>query len=223
MKIRMFGYIWTIQEVLLTIAVIGLLIAIVVIIIKYKSLKSYREYLGNLIQNKMTNQIKHTTNQHNNEYVEPIQTTTHSYKPTEQYPYHQKYLLTKNEYYFYKRLTEITNPLGLQILTKIRLADLIEVNAGLNQSERGTYFNKIKSKHVDFAIADNMKVLLIIELDDYSHSANKTIERDNFVNNALIKSGYTVVRTKGDTEIVRTALVDKGYSANLYTNTNYYQ
>lgn len=139
------------------------------------------------------------------------------------YPYHQKYLLTKNEYYFYKRMTDITNPLNLQILTKIRLADLIEVNSGLSQSEHGTYFNKIKSKHVDFVIADNMKVLLIIELDDYSHSVNKTIERDNFVNNALIKAGYTVVRTKGDTEIVRTALIDKGYSTNLYTNTNYYK
>lgn len=139
------------------------------------------------------------------------------------YPYHQKYLLTKNEYYFYKRMTDITNPLNLQILAKIRLADLIEVNSGLSQSEHGTYFNKIKSKHVDFVIADNMKVLLIIELDDYSHSANKTIERDNFVNNALIKADYTVVRTKGDTEIVRTALIDKGYNPNLYTNTNYYK
>ena len=189
------------------------IIAILIIIVRIKSgieEKRYRNY------------VKNTISQHNNNYIEPKQEEKYSYQTTEQYPYHKKYLLTKNEYYFYKRMTDITNPLGLQILTKIRLADLIEVNSGLSNSEHGTYFNKIKSKHVDFAIAYNMKVLLIIELDDSSHSANKTIERDNFVNNALIKSGYTVVRTKGDTEIVRTALVDKGYSANLYTNTNYY-
>lgn len=38
------------------------------------------------------------------------------------YPYHQKYLLTKNEYYFYKRMTDITNPLNLQILAKIKIS-----------------------------------------------------------------------------------------------------
>lgn len=189
------------------------IIAILLTIIKIKSKIEEKRY---------KNYVKNTISQQNN-YIEPKKEQEHNYQTIEQYPYHQKYLLTKNEYYFYKRMTDITNPLNLQILTKIRLADLIEVNSGLSQSEHGTYFNKIKSKHVDFVIADNMKVLLIIELDDYSHSANKTIERDNFVNNALIKSGYTVVRTKGDTEIVRTALVDKGYSANLYTNTNYYK
>lgn len=146
------------------------------------------------------------------------------YKQQEEiYPYHKKYLLTKNEYYFYQRLQNITNPIGLQILAKIRLADLIETNSGLNQSQQSTYFNKIKAKHVDFAIANNMKIILIIELDDSSHSYNSTKERDSFVNNALIKSGYTVVRTNGNLDIISKALIDKGYNKNLYTNTNYYK
>lgn len=40
MKVRMFGYIWTIQEVILTIAVIVLLITNIITLIKYLSLKS---------------------------------------------------------------------------------------------------------------------------------------------------------------------------------------
>lgn len=139
------------------------------------------------------------------------------------YPYNKKYLLTKNEYYFYNRLKNIIDPIGLQILAKIRLADLIEVKNGLNKSQQSTYFNKIKAKHIDFAIANNMKIILIIELDDSSHSYNSTKERDSFVNNALIKSGYTVVRTNGNLDIISKALIDKGYNKNLYTNTNYYK
>lgn len=41
--------------------------------------------------------------------------------------YQRKKILTKNEYYFYTKLKEVTNKYNLQILTKIRLADLIEV------------------------------------------------------------------------------------------------
>lgn len=39
MKIRMFGYIWTIQEVLLTVTVIVLLITNIITLIKYTMLK----------------------------------------------------------------------------------------------------------------------------------------------------------------------------------------
>ena len=96
--------------------------------------------------------------------------------------YQRKKILTKNEYYFYTKLKEVTNKYNLQILTKIRLADLIEVKPySINKNEWGTYFNKIKAKHIDFAIVDDMKVLLIIELDDQSHNNIERIERDKFV------------------------------------------
>lgn len=137
------------------------------------------------------------------------------HQQNEIYPYHKKYLLTKNEYYFYKRLASITNPTGLQILAKIRLADLIETNSNLTYSQQSTYFNKIKAKHIDFAIADNMKILLLIELDDSSHLRNNVQERDNFVNNALIKAGYTLIRTKGDINTISKALIDQGYNVSV--------
>lgn len=121
-------------------------------------------------------------------------------------PYHKKTILTKNEYYFYKRLKPIAEKYGLQILTKIRLADLIEVNQGMTRRDWNIYFSKIKSKHIDFAIADNMKIVLIIELDDSSHQRQDRTMRDMFVDDALKVCGYYIVHTYGNTEMIDNAL-----------------
>lgn len=165
-------------------------------------------------QQQRMNQTERTIHQETitNQTTRTIPQEIITHQQNEIYPYHKKYLLTKNEYYFYKRLASITNPIGLQILAKIRLADLIETNSNLTYSQQSTYFNKIKAKHIDFAIADNMKILLLIELDDSSHLKNNVKERDNFVNNALIKAGYTIIRTKGEINIISKALIDQGYN-----------
>ncbi|WP_024862041.1 DUF2726 domain-containing protein [Ruminococcus flavefaciens] len=139
--------------------------------------------------------------------------------PDNFFPYKKKYILTKNEYYFYNNLKEIIAPLNLQILAKIRLADLIEVDTNKAGKEFMKYFGKIKSKHIDFAIVDNMKVIMLLELDDNSHNKEDRKERDSFVNNALLTVGYTVVRTNGNLDIIKKALIDKGYHENLYQNT----
>lgn len=121
-------------------------------------------------------------------------------------PYHRKNILTNNEYYFYKRLKPIAEKYNLQILTKIRLADLIEVNQEMTKRDWNIYFSKIKSKHVDFAIADSMKIVLIIELDDKTHQRQERIIRDMFVDDALKVSGYYIVHTYGNTEMIDNAL-----------------
>ncbi len=126
--------------------------------------------------------------------------------------YHRAQLLTKNEYLFYERLQKIIDPNELQILAKIRLADLVEVNSTINNSEWHTAFNKIKSKHIDFAIAKNMRVIIIIELDDQSHNRPDRIERDSFVNDVLQNNGYKLVRTYGDMLPVEKALTEIGYN-----------
>ena len=167
-------------------------------------------FILNKIQKPNETNIKTDNNEENNDQ-EDIEVT--------KFPYKKKYLLTKNEYYFYNKLKEITNPLNLQILSKIRLADLIEVDKNQVGSEWGKYFAKIKAKHIDFAITDNMKVILLLELDDSSHQMDKIKERDSFVNNALLNAGYTVIRTNGNLNIIQKALIDKGYHINLYTNT----
>lgn len=128
------------------------------------------------------------------------------------FPYKRKYLLTKNEYYFYKKLIPIANKYNLQILTKIRLADLVETQKYLSYTESNIYFNKIRSKHVDFALVDNMNIVLIIELDDSSHQYQSRIERDIFVDDVLRTCGYCIIHTYGDTSSI-------DYVANHYKNT----
>lgn len=128
------------------------------------------------------------------------------------FPYQRKYLLTRNEYYFYKKLIPIANKHGLQILTKIRLADLVETKKNLSYADSNAYFNKIRSKHIDFALVDNMKVVALIELDDNSHKYQSRIERDIFVDDVLQRCGYTIIHTYGDTNQIDCI-------ANSYRNT----
>ena len=159
------------------------------------------------------------------EYEEKVKNAIEEYDKQQQeqqqiqiYPYHAVQLLTRNEYYFFLEMKKIIEPIGLQILAKVRLADLIEVDKGLDYANFNRYFSKIKSKHVDFVVVDNMKIVLIVELDDSSHQGQERQERDNFVNNALTRSGYIVVRTFGNLAPLIQALSDIGYRPNLYTS-----
>ena len=102
---------------------------------------------------------------------------------TEEYPYIKPYLLTKNEWAFYKKLKPITDKYRLHILSKVRLADLVNVKSGLSKSDYYKAFAKIKAKHVDFVLANpsNLKVYCVIELDDPSHNEIERQQRDFFL------------------------------------------
>lgn len=114
-------------------------------------------------------------------------------------PYRKKYILTKNEYQFYKELRKLTDPRKYQVLTKIRLADIIEVDKNqIKYSDYYRYFNRIQSKHIDFVICDNnLHLLMAIELDDNSHYCQKTQKSDYLKDNALSSAGIQLVRCKG--------------------------
>lgn len=103
--------------------------------------------------------------------------------PTEEYPYIRTLLLTKNEWGFYKKLKPITDKYNLHILSKVRLADLVSVKKVKDNSTYFKAFAKIKSKHVDFVLADpsNLRVFGIIELDDSSHNEVDRQQRDLFL------------------------------------------
>ena len=122
-------------------------------------------------------------------------------------PYHKTYLLTKHEYYFYKELKPIADKYNLQILAKIRLADLVSVDDNISSKYYDAYFNKIKSKHIDFAIADNMKVIALLELDDSTHSQADRIERDEFVNSVVKKCGYDIIHTYGELKSIEKVMI----------------
>ena len=82
-----------------------------------------------------------------------------------QYPYRQKFLLTKTEYAFYKILEEKCTKNGLRICPKVRLEDFISVTGTKNI---GKYRGYIKSRHVDFLICDkDLHIKAGLELDDH--------------------------------------------------------
>ena len=117
----------------------------------------------------------------------------------ERLPYRKKYLLTKNEYWFYKNLKEIADKYGYAILAKIRFADLVEVNDEAGKSEYMKYFGKIKAKHIDFILCkkENLYPELLIELNDNSHKKEDRIKRDEFVKKIADKVGYKMIFVNG--------------------------
>lgn len=114
------------------------------------------------------------------------------------YQYYKKtYFFTKNEFYFYKALKEIACELELEIFPKARLADIIEPPR--NGKNWQTAFNKIKAKHIDFVLCENQtfKPKLVIELDDKSHTTEKRMQRDQFVDEALKSAHLQIIHTYG--------------------------
>lgn len=128
-----------------------------------------------------------------------IYRSKHSYKNNRFLPYRKKYLLTKNEWIFYKKLKPLADRYGLGVIAKIRLADLIEVDTEKTK-DFGRFFSRISSKHIDFGLVnpENMEVRYLIELDDSSHSRPERMERDDFINRVCEKTGYVLIRTGGD-------------------------
>ncbi|MFB6212380.1 MAG: DUF2726 domain-containing protein [Candidatus Magasanikbacteria bacterium] len=104
------------------------------------------------------------------------------YPPTEDLPYRLKDdFFYQTEYKFFKILKREINDEGFIIFPKVRLADFIEVE----NREGYKWWNKIKSKHVDFLIWDSNrdKIALAIELDGSSHENKNREERGDFVDN----------------------------------------
>jgi len=106
----------------------------------------------------------------------------------------RKYLLTKRELSFYKILLPIANNMNMTVMSKVRLADLIEPPKGHPEYMR--MFNKIKAKHIDFVLCSNDFVcpIILIELDDSTHDTQRGIESDRIKNEACISAGVKLIR-----------------------------
>ena len=58
-----------------------------------------------------------------------------------------------------------------------------------------SYFNKIRSKTIDFVITDiNGKIITCIELDDPSHVKDNRQERDNFIDELFKQLDISLIR-----------------------------
>lgn len=102
----------------------------------------------------------------------------------------KEYLLTPNEFKFYKLLKQITDKLEVNLFCQVALYEIINTTDFME-------FNKIKSKSIDFVITEkNCKIKLCIELDDETHKKQSRIERDNFINELFEKTNTKLLRIK---------------------------
>ena len=90
-------------------------------------------------------------------------------------------ILTERERAFYRMLRPIADRLELQICPKVRVADIVSIKKGTRDWQK--WFNKIRSKHVDFLLCDyDMNIVLMIELDDRSHETERARKNDALKN-----------------------------------------
>ena len=111
-------------------------------------------------------------------------------------PYEAKgNLLTPAELKFLAVLDQVIGS-HYRIMAQVRLADILKVKSGLDNSIRSSAFNRIKAKHLDFVACDpsDMSVKFAIELDDSSHKQAKRMERDAFLNDAMQSAGIPLHR-----------------------------
>lgn len=102
-------------------------------------------------------------------------------QPKKQYPYIVvPNLLTAKEYRFYQSLKPIADKYRLEIMCKVRLADLVLIPKQIANYMK--WFNHVKAKHIDFVLcAPDMEPVLLIEVDDYTHDREDRKQRDEFV------------------------------------------
>lgn len=106
-----------------------------------------------------------------------------------------KGLLSKGEFSFFRVLQQACGDRYV-VCPKIRLGDLLTVKKGTEKWQ--SYFNKIKSKHIDYVLCDpqTMHVVAAVELDDASHNSEKARQRDEVKDKACQAAGLPLVRFK---------------------------
>ena len=83
-----------------------------------------------------------------------------------------------------------------RILGKVRVADVITPEKGMDRKNWQIAFNKISAKHFDYVLChrDTLDVLAVIELDDKSHKRNKTKARDLLIESACKSAQLPLIR-----------------------------
>lgn len=105
-------------------------------------------------------------------------------------------LLTPTEAIAFRQLHQRIKGHGY-ICPKVRIADLISVDAKGDRSAFRSAFQKISQKHVDFAVMTlSGEILFAVEIDDKSHERNDRKARDLFVDAVFAEAGIALVRIK---------------------------
>lgn len=125
----------------------------------------------------------------------------------------KRYIISLNELNFFKELQKLIDAMDLNLLTQVSLYSLIETKYKKYNYEE---FNKIKSKSIDFVIADkkSCRARVCIELDDTTHNSESRKKRDNFLNELFesvnIKLLHIEVKENydEDIEIIKQTIID---------------
>lgn len=108
--------------------------------------------------------------------------------------YEHKHLLTKAEYYFWRRLKSRCDECGFLICPKVRMEDFVNVKTD-DYKLRQRYRGYIKSRHVDFLLCDkDLNIVAGIELDDSSHSKDNAKKIDGLKNDVFDAIGIPLYR-----------------------------
>lgn len=111
------------------------------------------------------------------------------------YPYRQRErLFTPAEWRFFAALRQAV-PEGTIIFGKVRVADVLQPEAGLDRSTWQTAFNKTAGKHFDFILCDTAtgRMRCGIELNDRSHDRRDRQERDTFLAGACRNADFPLL------------------------------
>jgi len=104
-------------------------------------------------------------------------------------------LLTAAERSFFGALEQAVNG-QFRIMAKVRLADVILPQKGLDRAAHTGALNRVSRKHVDFVLCDpgTLAIRSAVELDDGSHQRAARKERDRFLESALESAGIPLHR-----------------------------
>lgn len=104
-------------------------------------------------------------------------------KPKRNYSYTSfPTLLSPAERSFFGVLNKIVGD-SVIVFSKVRVADTLQPQKGLNRSDWQRAFNSISSKHFDFVLCreHDVSILCVIELNDSSHNSRKRKRRDSLL------------------------------------------
>ncbi|MGO9234744.1 MAG: DUF2726 domain-containing protein [Methylocella sp.] len=103
--------------------------------------------------------------------------------------------LTENEKSFLQAL-ELALGGHYRVFAQVRLAELVDVEAGVDAARRQIALKKIFGKSVDFVLCNRQTFdpIAVIEVDDWTHLLTHRKERDVFVNAVFAQAGLPVVR-----------------------------
>jgi hypothetical protein len=81
-------------------------------------------------------------------------------------------------------------------MVKVRLADVIRPEKGMDRRAYTGAFNRISRKHLDFVLCNpaTLAIRAAVELDDGSHQRDSRKKRDRFIESALERAGIPLHR-----------------------------